>query len=597
MTLQTEAKPVSHEAIETRVRSLFEQMTLAEKIGQMAQIEKNSITPDAVRDDAIGSVLSGGGGNPTPNTPADWARMVRAFQEAALQSRLGIPLLYGSDAVHGHNNVRGATIFPHNIGLGATRDADLVRRAAQVTARETLATNVHWAFAPAVSVPRDIRWGRTYEGFSEDTELVSQLGVAAVQGLQNGDRPVLASVKHYVADGGTSWGTTRHYDWIPGWWRSDDPQQWQLDQGDSLLDEATLRAVHLPPYVAAIAAGARNIMISYSSWQGLKLHAHRYLLTDVLKDELGFDGFLVSDWLGAGQLDPDFEQSLVLAINAGLDMIMVPFKGPEFIAAVTQAVERGTIPLSRIDDAVQRILRVKLELGLFEQPFGDESLLAAVGSAEHRAVAREAVRKSLVLLKNNRSALPLSRQTPRVLVAGEAADDMGLQCGGWTIEWQGLRGDITPGTTLLAALRQTLSDTANVLYSAEGAFEPGQRAEVGIVVLSEPPYAEGEGDRSDLSLSARDVALVEKMRGQCERLIVVLYSGRPLWIDDVLDTCDAFVAAWLPGTEGQGIIDVLAGDAPFTGKLPVTWTSRVQATQNAPGEVSPMFSFGYGLSI
>ncbi len=597
MTLQTEAKPVSHEAIETRVRSLFEQMTLAEKIGQMAQIEKNSITPDAVRDDAIGSVLSGGGGNPTPNTPADWARMVRAFQEAALQSRLGIPLLYGSDAVHGHNNVRGATIFPHNIGLGATRDADLVRRAAQVTARETLATNVHWAFAPAVSVPRDIRWGRTYEGFSEDTELVSQLGVAAVQGLQNGDRPVLASVKHYVADGGTSWGTTRHYDWIPGWWRSDDPQQWQLDQGDSLLDEATLRAVHLPPYVAAIAAGARNIMISYSSWQGLKLHAHRYLLTDVLKDELGFDGFLVSDWLGAGQLDPDFEQSLVLAINAGLDMIMVPFKGPEFIAAVTQAVERGTIPLSRIDDAVQRILRVKLELGLFEQPFGDESLLAAVGSAEHRAVAREAVRKSLVLLKNNRSALPLSRQTPRVLVAGEAADDMGLQCGGWTIEWQGLRGDITPGTTLLAALRQTLSDTANVLYSAEGAFEPGQRAEVGVVVLSEPPYAEGEGDRSDLSLSARDVALVEKMRGQCERLIVVLYSGRPLWIDDVLDTCDAFVAAWLPGTEGQGIIDVLAGDAPFTGKLPVTWTSRVQATQNAPGEVSPMFSFGYGLSI
>ena len=597
MTLQTEAKPVSHEAIETRVRSLFEQMTLAEKIGQMAQIEKNSITPDAVRDDAIGSVLSGGGGNPTPNTPADWARMVRAFQEAALQSRLGIPLLYGSDAVHGHNNVRGATIFPHNIGLGATRDADLVRRAAQVTARETLATNVHWAFAPAVSVPRDIRWGRTYEGFSEDTELVSQLGVAAVQGLQNGDRPVLASVKHYVADGGTSWGTTRHYDWIPGWWRSDDPQQWQLDQGDSLLDEATLRAVHLPPYVAAIAAGARNIMISYSSWQGLKLHAHRYLLTDVLKDELGFDGFLVSDWLGAGQLDPDFEQSLVLAINAGLDMIMVPFKGPEFIAAVTQAVERGTIPLSRIDDAVQRILRVKLELGLFEQPFGDESLLAAVGSAEHRAVAREAVRKSLVLLKNDRSALPLSRQTPRVLVAGEAADDMGLQCGGWTIEWQGLRGDITPGTTLLAALRQTLSDTANVLYSAEGAFEPGQRAEVGVVVLSEPPYAEGEGDRSDLSLSARDVALVEKMRGQCERLIVVLYSGRPLWIDDVLDTCDAFVAAWLPGTEGQGIIDVLAGDAPFTGKLPVTWTSRVQATQNAPGEVSPMFSFGYGLSI
>lgn len=591
MTLNPQTRPLARDAVETRVRALLAQMTLAEKAGQMAQIEKNSITPAQVRDYAVGSVLSGGGGNPTPNTPQAWAQMVRTFQEAALQSRLGIPILYGSDAVHGHNNVRGATIFPHNIGLGATRDADLVRRTTQVTAREALATNVQWAFAPAVSVPRDVRWGRTYEGFSDNTELVTRLGVAALEGLQNSERFVLASVKHYLADGGTTWGSTRHYDWIPGWWKSADPQRWQIDQGDSRVDEATLRAVHLAPYVAAIAAGARNIMVSYSSWHGLKMHAHHMLLTEVLKDELGFDGFLVSDWLGAGQLDSDFEQSLILTINAGMDMVMVPFECAGFVTAVMHAVERGAIPLSRIDDAVTRILRVKVEMGLFEQPFGDESLLQAVGSPEHRAVAREAVRKSLVLLKNHRSALPLPRQAARVLVAGDAADNIGLQCGGWTIEWQGVSGDITPGTTLLAALRQALPAPTDVIYSPDAAFAPDQPAEVGIVVLSEPPYAEGEGDRSDLSLPSQAVALVQRMRSQCDRLVVVLYSGRPLWTDDVLSLCDAFVAAWLPGTEGQGIVDVLVGDAPFTGKLPMPWAHHPTQAQADP------FPFGYGLSL
>jgi len=564
----------SRAAVDARVEALLAQMTLAEKIGQMAQIEKNSVTPEQVRDHAVGSVLSGGGGNPSPNTPADWARMVRGYQEAALQSRLGIPIWYGTDAVHGHNNVRGATIFPHNIGLGAARDADLVRRIAQVTAREMLATHANWAFAPEVSVPQDIRWGRTFEGFSEDTALVSELGVAVIEGLQQAaapDQRVLASVKHFVADGGTTWGTTRSYDWIPGWWQSADPQRWRIDQGDSQIDEATLRAVHLPPYAAAIAAGARNIMVSYSSWNGLKLHAHRYLLTDVLKGEMGFDGFLVSDWLAAQQLDADLETGMVTAINAGLDMIMVPFRLTEFITAVTRAVSDSRIALSRIDDAVTRILRVKVEFGLFERPFGDETLLASVGCDEHRQIAREAVRKSLVLLKGEPPVLPLARTASRLLIAGAGADNMGRQCGGWTIEWQGKEGDITPGTTLLQAVQQTASASTEVLYDADGAFADDVQAESALVVLSEVPYAEGEGDRQHLALPPEDVALVQRMRARCDRLIVVLYSGRPLVVDAILDQCDALVAAWLPGTEATGIADVLFGDYPFHGTLPYAW--------------------------
>jgi beta-glucosidase len=578
----------SRAAVDARVQALLAQMTLAEKIGQMAQIEKNSITPEQVRDHAVGSVLSGGGGNPAPNTPTDWAHMVRAYQEAALQSRLGIPIWYGTDAVHGHNNVRGATIFPHNIGLGAARDADLVRRIAQVTAREMLATHANWAFAPAVSVPQDIRWGRTFEGYSQDTALVSELGVAAIEGLQQAGSPgqrVLASVKHFVGDGGTTWGTTRSYDWIPGWWKSADPQRWRIDQGDAQIDEAALRAVHLPPYAAAIAAGARNIMVSYSSWNGLKLHAHRYLLTDVLKGEMGFDGFLVSDWLAVDQLDADLETGLVTAINAGLDMIMVPFRLTEFVTAVTRAVDSGRIALARIDDAVTRILRVKAEFGLFEHPFGDETQLATVGCDEHRQVAREAVRKSLVLLKGDRSTLPLPREQKRLLIAGAGADNMGRQCGGWTIEWQGKEGDITPGTTLLQAVRQTVSAATEVLYDADGSFAGGVHAASALVVLSEAPYAEGEGDRMHLALPPEDVALVHRMRARCDRLIVVLYSGRPLLIDDILDQCDALVAAWLPGTEAAGITDVLFGDYPFTGTLPYAWPRAASAQQ--PQAASP----------
>lgn len=583
----------------TRVAALLEQMTLAEKVGQMTQVEKNSITPDDVARYAIGSVISGGGGNPSPNTPENWAAMVRAFQEGALRSRLAIPLIYGVDAVHGHNNVYGATIFPHNVGLGATRDPDLVEAIAGIVARELVATNVHWDFTPCVAVPQDIRWGRTYESYGEDPELVSALGAACIRGLQNRNgRPALdhahttlACPKHFVGDGGAVWGTTSSYPWLGPLWTSDD-DRYSIDQGVTDVDEAELRAVHLPPYAAAIAAGARSIMVSYTTWAGLKMHAHRYLLTDVLKGELGFSGFLVSDWMAVQQLDPDLRTAVASTINAGLDMVMVPIDYRAFIDALTAAVEAGEITQERIDDAVSRILTVKLELGLFEQPHGDESLLSVFGGEEHRAIARRAVRQSLVLLKNEQQVLPLSRDLPRLLVAGRGADDVGIQCGGWTIEWMGTPGPITPGVTLLDGLRAA-APQIEVLYDAGGQFAPDLRAPVGLVVVGELPYAEGEGDRADLSLSAADRELLRRVRPHCDRLVVVLYSGRPLVVTGEIDDWDALVAAWLPGSEAGAIAGVLFGDDPFQGRLPYTWPRDMGQVGNGTGE--PLFPYGFGL--
>ncbi len=426
--------------------------------------------------------------------------------------------------------------------------------------------------------------------------MVTRLGVAYLRGLQNASpdagaaaRPVLGCPKHFAADGGTSWGTTARYHWIQDLWQSDDPQCWRIDQGDSRIEEAQLRAVHLPPYAAAIAAGALSIMVSYSSWNGVKLHANRFLLTDLLKGEMGFDGFLVSDWLALHQLSPHMEETVVTAVNAGLDMVMVPFAYRDFVAAVIQAVENGAISQERIDDAVTRGLRAKLALGLFDRPFGEESWLSDVGSAAHRQVAREAVRKSLVLLKNVDSALPLPHNADRILVAGSAANDIGMQCGGWTIEWQGKPGTITPGVTLLAAITHAVAPDTVVEYEPQGEFEGSIHAGVGIVVVGEPPYSEGEGDRVDLALSVADLALVAHMRRHCDVLITILYSGRPLWIADALAQSDAFVAAWLPGTEADGIADVLFGAHPFTGKLSYTWPLAAE-----PG--GSQFAFGCGLT-
>jgi beta-glucosidase len=589
--------------IAARVSALLEQMTLAEKIGQMTQVEKNSITPTAVAHAAIGSVLSGGGGNPSPNTPQAWAAMVRAFQEAALQSRLAIPLLYGVDAVHGHNNVYGATIFPHNVGLGAARNPALVEEIAAAVGRELLATNVHWDFAPCVAVPQDIRWGRTYESFGEDSELVSALGAAYVRGMQNRSgqpalndpHTTLACPKHFLGDGGTIWGSTVRYEWIPGVWQSDD-DRWSIDQGVTAGDEAELRAIHLPPYIAAIQAGARNIMVSYSSWGGLKMHAHRYLLTELLKGELGFTGFLVSDWMAIQQLDADLRTAAALAVNAGLDMVMVPFDYAGFTAALTAAVEDGDVPLQRIDDAVSRILTVKFELGLFEQPFGDEDLLVSFGGDEHRSLARQAVRESLVLLKNEGAVLPLPAGLPRLLVAGRGAADIGIQCGGWTIEWLGQEGDITSGTTLLEGLQHLLPET-ELLYESSARFDKAIHAPVGLAVVGERPYAEGEGDRADLHLSPTDKELLQRLRARCDQLVVVLYSGRPLVITEEMPAWDAVVAAWLPGSEADGSAEVLLGRYPFQGRLPYTWPrdmAQIAAGRSGDGR-PPLFPYGYGL--
>jgi beta-glucosidase len=580
--------------VEERVADLLVRMTLAEKIGQMTQVEKDSIRRDDIARLSIGSLLSGGGGSPSTNTTEAWVEMVDGFQEFALQSRLGIPLIYGVDAVHGHNNLKGATIFPHNIGLGAANDPELVEQIARATAEEMAATGIRWNFAPVVAVPQDIRWGRAYEGFSEDTEIVTALGAAYVRGLQNAGDPAglghplaaLATPKHFIGDGGAEWGTSP----IP---------DFEIDRGDVRVDEAALRALYLPPYQAAIQAGAQSIMVSFSSWNGTKMHAHQYLLTGVLKGELGFAGFLVSDWQAIEEIPGSGYSDVVTSINAGLDMIMVPYDYQAFIENATRAVDNGDIPLERIDDAVRRILAVKFKLGLFERPYADPILLGQVGSAEHRALARQAVTKSLVLLQNEGPVLPLSKDVPLLFVGGSAADDVGIQCGGWTIEWQGKRGDILPGVTILEGIRQAAADPERVHYDADGRFEgettaDGQPAvaEVGIAVVGEIPYAEGVGDRGDLSLSAEDVALIQRMRERSQKLVVILVSGRPLVITEQLPLAEAWVAAWLPGSEGQGVADVLFGDQPFTGRLPYTWP---RSNDQVLDRESPLFPLGFGL--
>lgn len=595
-----------------RVTRLLSEMTLGEKIGQMTQPEKNSVQPGDVARLAFGSVLSGGGGNPDPNTPQSWRDMVTALHEEAQTSRLGIPLIYGVDAVHGHNNVVGATIFPHNIGLGATRNPDLLRRIGRATALEVAATNVRWDFAPAVSLPQDVRWGRSYEGYSQDTELVSSLAVALIEGFRgegwNTPTAVLPSVKHFVADGATAYGTSKRVN------RDSlkidrtlaiaqmgerlvklvDQGAWQLDQGDSQIDEVTLRDIHLPPYRAAIEAGALNVMVSYSAWQGMKMHAHHFLITDVLKGELGFEGFVVSDWAGIDQIHPDdYDRCVVDSINAGVDMVMVPFDAEKFIAALHRGVKRGDVSEERIDDAVRRILTTKVAMGLFEHPQTDPALLEIVGCDEHRAIAREAVRQSLVLLKNEAEVLPLDANGPGLLVVGEAADDIGAQCGGWTITWMGGHGATTPGTSILAGFQAELGE-ANVQYSPDG--QTDSHFPVAVVVVAEEPYAEGMGDRTQLQLSGCQLEMLQRARQHCDRLVVVLLSGRPLVITEHLGNWDAFVAAWLPGTEGQGVAEVLCGAFPFTGRLSFDWP-RSHADLPRTADSQALWKIGDGLSI
>jgi beta-glucosidase len=570
--------------VETRVKDLLGRMTLEEKIGQMVQADLNCVEDRAdIQKYGFGSMLSGGDSKPPENTPETWLKTCNDLQSWALKTRLKIPLIYGIDAVHGHNDVIGTTIFPHNIGMGATQNPGLVEQAEHITALEVAGTGIRWVFAPCIAVVQDERWGRTYESYGQDPKLVAELGAAAVKGFQ-GDAlsgnpdSVLACAKHYIGDGGTQGGK---------------------DQGDTVCDEATLRKLFLPPYRAAIKAGVGSIIVSYSSWNGQKMHGNNYLLTDVLKGELGFKGFLVSDWAAIDQLSPDYKTDVATSINAGLDMIMIPNgmdktnNYVEFIRDLKALVAEGTVPPARIDDAVSRILRIKFQMGLFENAYTDPSLTAQIGSAEHRQVARQCVQQSLVLLKNEHQVLPLSKHLKHLVVVGRAADDLGIQCGGWTISWQG-SGQLTRGTTLLQAIRQTVSPGTEVTYSSGG--DDIKNADAVVVVIGEMPYAEFKGDRTNLDLAPEAAALVARAKASGSPVVTLLLSGRPLILGSALDASDAFIAAWLPGTEGQGVADVLFGDVSPTGKLPREWprNSDQFAANNMKGK--PLFKSGFGLT-
>ena len=559
------------------LEALLARMTLDEKLGQMTQIDRSALaSPRDITDFFLGSILNGGDSLPSPNEPRVWADMVDELQAAARATRLGIPILYGTDAVHGMGGVRGAVIFPHNIGLGCTRDPALVEKVGAATAAEVAGAGAHWTFAPCIAVPRDERWGRTYEGFGESPALAVLLGPAAVRGLEQDGRGVLATAKHFLADGGTMNGR---------------------DQGNAVISEDDLRAIHLPGYAAAVRAGVGSVMVSYSSWNGVPMHANRRLITDVLKNELGFKGFVVTDWEAINKLPGDYPTQVEAAILAGIDMVMVPTNFRDFITTMKELVAAGRIPMARVDDAVRRILREKARFGLWQRPATDRRLTAAIGAADHRAIARQAVRESLVLLKNERRALPLPRGA-RLNVAGAKADDIGAQCGGWTVGWQGKRGRTTDGTTLLEAIRAAAGPGAAVTFSGDTPGAEAARADVNVVVVGEEPYAEGRGDRAIPELTKADETLVGDLKALGRPVVVILLTGRPLIISSAFDDADAVLVAWLPGSEGEGVADVLFGDVRPTGKLSHSWPRELTQIPINDGDprYTPLYPYGFGLT-
>ncbi|MFI0902047.1 glycoside hydrolase family 3 protein [Streptomyces sioyaensis] len=586
--------------VEQRVSDLLGRMTLQEKAGQMTQAERAAVDEDQskITSLGLGSLLSGGGSAPTPNTPKAWADMIDGYQKHALAMRLHIPLLYGIDSVHGHGNLVGATVFPHNIALGAARDPALVREAAHLTATETRATGPQWAFAPCLCVARDDRWGRTYESFGEDPRLVTEMETA-IDGLQGTDPKdlarrdrVLATAKHYAGDGDTTYGTST-------------TGTYKIDQGVTITDRERFRKTDLAPYIPAVQQHrVGSIMPSYSSvdWtedgvgNPVKMHANKELLTDDLKQKIGFQGFLISDWEAIHQIPGDYATQVHTAVNAGVDMFMEPYSAPKFVQTLIAEVQAGRIPMSRIDDAVRRILRAKFQLGLFEHPYTDRTNIGTIGSPAHRAVARRAVAESQVLLKNAHHALPL-KPSQRIYVAGTNANDLGNQAGGWTVSWQGQSGNTAfPGTTILQGIKQNAS---NVTYSKD-ASAPTSGHDVGIVVVGETPYTEGVGDVGNngrtLNLSDTDRASIDRVCGAIKTCVVLDVAGRPQIVTDELPKTDAFVMSWLPGSEGEGVADVLFGKRPFTGKLPVTWPrSEAQEPINVGDKnYDPLFPYGYG---
>ncbi|WP_406440938.1 glycoside hydrolase family 3 C-terminal domain-containing protein [Streptomyces sp. NBC_00631] len=583
--------------VKKRVADLLSRMSLAEKAGQMTQAERGAVGNggDIAAYD-LGSLLSGGGSTPTPNTAAAWAQMIDSFQLRAQATRFQIPLIYGVDAVHGHNNLAGATIMPHNIGIGATRDPRLAERTGAVTAAEVRATGIPWDFAPCLCVTRDERWGRSYESFGEDPALVKSMETV-IQGLQGradgrdlkDDDKVLATAKHFVGDGGTAYGssTTGTY---------------TIDQGVTTVTRQQLEAIHLAPYQTAVDRGIGTVMPSYSSLDivgdGLgpvKMHARADMINGVLKDRMGFKGFVISDWNAIDQLPGDYPSHVRTAVDAGVDMMMVPYSYQDFTSTLIDEVNAGRVSEQRVDDAVSRILTQKFRLGLFEHPYADTSGASEIGSAGHRAVARQAAAESQVLLKNSSGVLPL-KKSQKVYVAGSNADDLGNQTGGWTITWQGASGTHTTGTTILQGMKNAGGD---VTYSKD-ASAPTSGYDVGVVVVGETPYAEGVGDvgnGNDLVLSAADQAAVDKVCAAM-KCAVLIVSGRPQLIGDRLGEIDALVASWLPGTEGDGVADVLYGRKAFTGQLPVTWPrSEAQLPINV-GDASydPQYPYGWGLT-
>ncbi|GAA5050651.1 glycoside hydrolase family 3 protein [Streptomyces similanensis] len=583
--------------VKKRVADLVSRLSLAEKAGQMTQAERGAMSnPGDIAGYALGSLLSGGGSTPTPNTAAAWAKMIDGYQLQTRATRFQIPLVYGVDAVHGHNNLAGATIMPHNIGLGASRDPRLAEQAGAVTAAEVRASGPQWDFAPCLCVTRDERWGRSYESFGEDPALVTSMETV-IQGLQgradgsdlDRDDKVLATAKHFVGDGGTVYGssTTGTY---------------TIDQGVTEVTRQQLEDIHLAPYQDAVDRGIGTVMPSYSSLDiagdgegPVKMHARGDMINGVLKDRMGFDGFVISDYNALDQLPGAYPAQVTASVNAGVDMMMVPYSYTKFTSTLIDEVKAGRISERRIDDAVSRILTEKFELGLFEHPYTDTRNASEIGSADHRAVARKAAAESQVLLKNNQNVLPL-KKSQKVYVAGSNADDIGNQTGGWTITWQGSSGNIIKGTTILQGMRNA---GGNVTYSKD-ASAPTSGYDVGVVVVGETPYAEGVGDVGNghsMELSAADKAAVDKVCAAMKCAVLVV-SGRPQLVGDRLGTIDALVASWLPGTEGDGVADVLYGKRAFTGKLPVTWPkSEAQLPINV-GDASydPQFPYGWGLT-
>ncbi|HMN46617.1 MAG TPA: glycoside hydrolase family 3 protein [Povalibacter sp.] len=593
------AAPIAKDPqLEAKIAALLSQLTLEQKIGQMVQPDIRDVTPEDVRKYRLGSILNGGGAFPGEkkySKVSDWVALADRFYDASMDTSGGapaIPILWGTDAVHGHNNVIGATLFPHNIGLGAANDPVLMERIGAAAAVEVAVTGIDWTFAPTVAVVRDDRWGRTYEGFSEDPEIVRAYAGPMVRGIQGApgsaefldSRHVIATAKHYIGDGGTDQG---------------------IDRGDNTASEQALLDIHAQGYLTALEAGVQTVMASYNSWQGLKLHGHKYLLTDVLKDRLGFDGFVISDWDGIDEVQGCSKDKCAQAINAGVDMIMVPKDWKNFIANTVVQVQSGDIPQARIDDAVARILRVKLRAGLFEKgrpssrPLANKTEL--LGAAEHRAIARQAVSESLVLLKNRNGVLPLRRDL-KVLVAGAGADNIAQQSGGWTISWQGdgnTNKDFPGATSLFAGIK---SMAPQAVLSVDGSYR--DKPDVAIVVFGEEPYAEWHGNVKTVDYRGSEEALLRKLKSEGIPVVSVLLSGRPLWVNPELNASDAFVAAWLPGTEGGGVADVLFRDAQggvngdFRGKLSFSWPRSIEQTavNRNDADYAPLFAYGFGLT-